>query len=131
MKLTIPLTGTVLIDGSVHGDGLLKGDPDDPIRPVPIDLGNVSWTMVDVDMDAETMEIEVAPGEALDEDTGQVDGEGEKIYQGRPATAAEKDGFLQYARDLIKGYTKDELYAISGKPRLKRRFELKEADNAG
>ncbi len=120
MRLTIPLTGTVLVEGSVHGDGLLKGDPDDPIRPVDLNLGNVSWRAVDVDLDAGVMIIEVAPAQEVEEDTGQVDGRGKPVYQTRAATPAEKEDFLQHARQLIESRTTDELYAMSGKPRLKR-----------
>ena len=123
MRLTIPLTGTVLVEGSVWGDGLLQGADNDPLRPVPIGLGNVSWTMVDVDLDNEVMIIEVSPAEESKEDTGQVDDEGEPIYTRRQATPQEKEGFLQHARDLVDGHTKDELYAVSGSPRLKRPFK--------
>lgn len=120
MRLTIPLTGTVLVEGMVHGEGLLTGDDNDPIRPVDIDLGNVSWTMVDVDMENEVMEIEVEPGDTVAEPTGEVDAEGKPVYLSRPATGEEKDGFLQHARQLVEARTRDELYAISKCARLKR-----------
>lgn len=125
MRLTIPLTGTVLREGSVWGKGELSGDPNDPIRPIDIDLGNVSWVMVDVDIENEVMEIEVKPSEELSEDTGQVDGKGEPIYITRKATQAEKAGFLQHAQQLIEGHTKDELYALAKRPKLKRPFKEK------
>jgi len=121
MKLTIPLTGTVLVEGSVWGDGKLSGDPDDPVRPVDIDLGNVSWVMVDIDLENEVMVIEVKPAEKISEDTGQVDGEGNPIYKSRPTSEQEKAGFLQHAQDLVNNHTKDELYQMSGRSRLKRR----------
>lgn len=123
MRLTIPLTGTVLVEGSVHSDGLLQGDDKDPIRPVDIDLGNVSWKMVDIDLDNEVMIIEVAPAEEFDEDTGQVDAENKPIYIRRKATEQEKQGFLQHAQGLVMNHTKEELYAMSKLPRLKRPFE--------
>ena len=125
MRLTIPLTGTVLVEGSVFGNGNLSGDPNDPIRPIDLDLGNVSWKMVDVDLDNAVMTIEVKPAEKFSEDTGQVDGEGKPIYNTRPATQAEKTGFLQYAKDLIEGHTKGELYQMSGRPNLKRPHKKK------
>lgn len=125
MKLTIPLTGTVLVEGSVFGNGKLKGDPNDPIRPIDIDLGNVSWTMVDVDLENEVMEIEVEPAEEVSEDTGQVNGEGEPIYTKRKVTEQEKIAFLQHAKDLVQGHTKDELYLISKCSKLKRPFRKK------
>lgn len=120
MRLEIPLTGTVKVEGSVWGDGKLKGDDKDPIRSLDIDLGNVSWTMIDIDLENEVMVIEVSPAEEISEDTGEIDGEGKPIYQSREATEQEKIGFLQHAKDLIEGHTKDELYAMSKCPRLKR-----------
>ena len=111
MRLAIPLTGTVLVDGSVHGAGDLTGDPNDIIRPIDIDLGNVSWTMVDIDLGAEVMIIEVKPGETV-EDAGET----------RSATPKEKTGFLQHAQGVMN-HTRDELYALTGNARLKRPFK--------
>ena len=125
MKLTIPLTGTVLVEGSVWGDGKLSGDPNDPVRPVDIDLGNVSWKMVDVNLENETMEIEVSPAEEIDEDTDEIDSEGKPIHRMRKTTGQEKTGFLQHAQHLIESHTKDELYTMSKCSRLKRPFKEK------
>lgn len=125
MRLTIPITGTVLVEGTVHGTGALVGDNSDPIRPVDIDLGNVSWEMVDIDLDKEEMLIEVAPSEEISADTGQVDDEGNPIYIKRPATDGERVGFLQYAQQLVMEHTKDELYQMSGNLKLKRPFKGK------
>lgn len=112
MRLAIPLTGTVLVKGSVWAAGKLEGDPNDPIRPVDIGLGNVSWTMVDVDLENEVMIIEVSPADKIyDEPTQKT----------RPTTEEERQGFLQQAKGLVEGKTKDELYTISGSPRLKRK----------
>lgn len=124
MLLAVPLTGTVIVEGSIL-DGKLEGDDKDSIRPIDIDLGNVSWTLVDVDLENEVMEIEVSPAEEIDEDTGQLDGENKPIYMRRKTTEQEKQGFLQYARQLIEGHTKDELYQMSKSPRLKRPFKEK------
>lgn len=44
----------------------------------------------------------------------------------RKATEQEKEGFLQYAKDLVEGHTKDELYQISESPRLKKPLKLGE-----
>lgn len=123
MKLTIPLTGTVLVEGSVLGDGKLVGDNKDPVRPVPINLGNVSWEMLDVDLENEVMVIEVTPAPEIGEDTGEEDGEGEPIYRTRKTTDNEKRDFLQNARRLIISHTRDELYQMSKCPRLKRPFK--------
>lgn len=123
MKLIIPITGTVLVEGSIS-DGKLAGDPKDPIRQIDLDLGNVSWKLVEVDLETEEMLIEVSPAEELSEDTGEVDGEGDHIYKRRKATEQEKQGFLQHARNLVEEKTKDELYVISKSSRLKRPFKL-------
>lgn len=125
MRLTVPLTGTVLQEGSVWGKDDLIGDPNDPIRLVEIDLGNVSWRMVDVDIENEVMIIEVSPAEEIGEDTGQVDGGGKPIKIRRPTTKQEKIASLQNAQQIIEGHTKDELYAMSKCQRLKRPFKEK------
>lgn len=125
MRLTVPLTGTVLVEGSVHGKGLLQGDDKDPIRLIAIDLGNVSWTMVDVDLENEVMIIEVEPSERIEEDTGQLDGENNPIYSRRLATKEEKAEFLRHAQQLVEGHTKEELYQLSKCARLKRPFKEK------
>lgn len=120
MRLRIPLTGTVLVEGSVWGKGELKGDDQDSIRPVDIDLGNVSWTMVDIDLEQEVMIIEVSPADSLDEPTGELDPEGKPKYRNRPTTPSEKQQLLDHARSLIEGKTKEELYQISKCTKLKR-----------
>lgn len=118
MNLTIPLTGTVITESP------LSGDPNDPVRPIDIDLGNVSWKMVYVDLENEVAIIEVEPAEGVDEDTGQVDGKGRPIHKRIQATEQERKGFLQYAQDLVMNHTKDELYQMSKCPRLKRPFKV-------
>ena len=116
MRLSIPLTGTVLVENP------LVGDDNDPVRPIDIDLGNVSWTAMGIDLENEVMVIEVEPADTVDEPTGEVDGEGNPVYRLRPATAEEKAGFLQHAQGLIMEHTKDEPYEMSGCARLKRPF---------
>lgn len=123
MILRVPLTGTVLVEGEVNKGGYLKGDNKDPIRPVSLDLGNVSWTMVDIDFVNEEMIIDVQPAEEVNEDTGQVDEENKPIFAPRKTTKQEKTDFLQYARQKVEGHTKEELFAMSGSPRLKRPFK--------
>ncbi|GAI78627.1 unnamed protein product [marine sediment metagenome] len=123
MRLTLPLTGTVLVEGSVWGAGDLIGDNSDPIRPIPIDLGNVSWRMVDIDLENEVMVIEVEPSKEISEDTGQLDGGDNPLYKSRKSTEQEKLGFLQHAQDLIMSHTRDELYQMSKCHRLKRPFK--------
>lgn len=114
MRLEVPLTGTVAVEGQVHGDGRLEGDPADPVRLIDINLGNVSWRMIDVDMDREVMIIEVKAGEyTTDPDTGEV----------RRSTTADKALAMAHARGLIHGKTIAELYKQSGSARLKRPFK--------
>lgn len=128
MRLTIPLTGTVLVEGSIQ-DGTLVGDNNDPIRPIDILRGvNVSWTVVNVDLENEVMVVEVEPAENVGE-PDQDDQGNPKLYEnGTPMTRArqttdqEKVGFLRQAQALLMNKTKDELYAMSGNPRLKRPF---------
>ena len=122
MRLTVPITGTVLVEGEVQGKGNLVGDPKDPIRPVPIDLGNVSWTMIDVDLENETMIIEVQPALVVSEEIGEGDSAGKSIGTRRNTTGQERAGFLQYARNLVEGHTKDELRAMGKAARLNRPF---------
>lgn len=117
MRLTIPLTGTVLVENP------LSGDPNNPVRPIDIDLGNVSWTMVDIDLENTVMIIEVSPSEQIDKDTGDVDTNGNPIYKRRQATEREKMDFLWKAQCLVMEHTKDELYQMSGCSKLKRPFK--------
>jgi len=123
MRLAIPLTGTILTENP------LSGDPNDPIRPVDIDLGNVSWRMLELNLDDEVMVIEVEPADNVPEpelDTQgrqKVDESGNPIYRKRKATEQEKLGFLQYARDLIFNHTKDELYKMGKNTKLRRPFK--------
>lgn len=126
MRLTIPLTGTVLVEGEVFGKGDLVGDDNDPIRPIEIGLGDVSYVMVDLDMVNEVMVIEVEAADKVqkpDLDSGgqqKRDADGNLMFKRRSTTTAEKTALLQQAKGLVEGRTKDELYQISGSPRLKR-----------
>lgn len=127
MRLPMPLTGTVLVEGTLR-DGNLKGDANDPIRIINIDLGHVSWQLVDIDWDNELAIIEVTPSEYRSVPTGgkiTVNGKETDEYETRPATEEEKVAFLQHAQDLVMNHTKDELYTMSKCSRLKRPFKKK------
>lgn len=130
MRLKIPLTGTI---SKYHpelakygGSSGISGDLNDPVRPVPVNLGNVSWKLVSIDLETDTAEIEVTPSDNISEpDLGaegkqKKDKDGNLLYKSRQATEQEKVSFLQYAKNLVEGHTKDELYQISKCPRLKR-----------
>jgi len=111
MILTMPLTGKVLIEGNIFGAGDLTGDANDPVRPIDIDLGNVSWKVVSIDLDAGVMAIDVTPVDVVPDGDGQ-----------RAATEAEKLTFLEYAQGKIEPFTKEQLYAQSGNTPLQRPF---------
>lgn len=122
MKLTLPLTGTVLVESLTPGANDFAGDPNDPVRPVDIDLGNVSWQMVSINIENEVMVIEVQPSEKIAEPTGEVDAKDKPIYRAKETTEQEKAEFLQYAQGLVN-HSKDELYTMSKCPKLKRPFK--------
>lgn len=51
----LPLAGTVL----EIKDGCVCGDDKDPVRPVGVDLGNVAWKLVSLDLETKTCLIEI------------------------------------------------------------------------
>ena len=129
MRLTIPITGTVAQEGKfsksakVNEKDQLIGDPLDSIRPIGIDLGPVSWSVISVDIEKEQMTIEVTPSDKISVPTGKIDEEGEPIYIYRQATSEEKAEALEIARQIGEEFTKDELFAITGDKRLERPFK--------
>jgi hypothetical protein len=122
MRLKIPLTGTVVKDA----DGTWGGDPNDPVRIIELDLGNVAWKAVNFDLDKALVEIEVMPGNFVSEldldvrGKPKIDVEGKRLHKTRMATEQEKASFLQYAKAMLEGHTPEELYQISNCPRLKQ-----------
>ncbi len=120
MQLTVPITGTVIREGDIHDDGLLEGDPNDPIRLIDINLGNVSWTLVDIDIDAEVAIIEVTPALDVVEETGVILPGGEPEVRQRDTTDVERSQLLSYAKGIVEGKTKAQLHTLSGSPRIKR-----------
>lgn len=128
MKIKIPLTGKVTeyhpeLDGTCPSSGV-SGDLNDPVKPVPIDLGNVSWKLVNIDLENDLAEIEVESSDRISLLTGKLDGEGNPIYETRQATEQEKQGFLDYAKNLVESHTKDELYSMSKAKRLVKPAEV-------
>ncbi len=127
MKITLPLTGTVKAIQPGHKPGLVEiyGENEDPIRPVHVDLGDVSWVLVEMDLDAEEMTIEVTAAPTTKYDTGKVDEEGKPIYAGRPATEQEKADRVAYAQShSLSHMSHQALYALSGSPPLKNPFKV-------
>jgi len=121
MRLKIPITGKVLdydpAAGQIDGIGVV-GDPNDPVKIVNINLGNVSWRLVTIDLENDLAEIEVSPGENISilKDGGNPDNP--EDWTSRPATEEEKQGFLDYAKNLVESHTKDELYSMGKAKRL-------------
>ena len=117
MRILVPITGTVINDNPV------AGDPDDPIRLINVNLGNVSWKLVRLDLVNDLADIEVTPGETTDEATDSFDAEGKPIYRTRPTTQAERLQYLNDLKKVIDQHTKEELYAMSKSARLKKPFK--------
>jgi len=115
MRCLIPLTGTLLSGGS--------GDPNDPIRIIPLDLGDVSWRAVSFDWENGVVEVELEPTpryvRRMDPLTGNpVSDETETEYDLRRTRA------LNHVKQLLSK-SKDELYTLSKSPRLKNPFKEK------
>ena len=104
MRLKIPMTGTVLeYDpklAKLDGQGI-KGDPNDIVRPIPLNLGNVSWQLISIDMENDLMEIEISV----------------------PEEVLEKQKILEDARLKVEGKSSAELYALTGSPKLRKLTE--------
>ncbi len=128
MILKIPLTGTVTgfdaeaakLDG--HG---VSGDPSDFIRSA-VNLGSVNWTLINIDLETDLAEIDVSPSESIS--TLKAGGNPDKPedWISRPATAQEKQGFLDYAKNLIESHTIEELYVLGNAKKLIKSAEAVE-----
>lgn len=107
MKITVPFIGTVLNYklGEIPQHDEISGDPNDPVR-IGVNLGNVSWELINLDIENGLAEVEVTPAEQIDEDTGQVDEGGEPILVTRPATEIEKQALLDNAKTIVDGLDK-------------------------
>jgi len=121
MRLKVPITGKVLeydpVAGQIDGIGVV-GDPDDPVKPVDIHLGNVSWRLVAIDLENDLAEIEVSPGENINVLKDGGDPQKPEDWSSRAATPVEKQSFLDNAKSAVESYTKDELYTMSKSKRL-------------
>jgi hypothetical protein len=127
MRIKIPMTGTVIdFDPELAKlDGIgVSGDPTDPVRPVQVDLGNVKWKLINIDLENDLMEIEIEapeniPVPSFDEHgTPILDGKGKQLTVLRPATAEEKQALLDSAQHIIESNTVDDLYAQTQDARL-------------
>ncbi|MBA7568402.1 hypothetical protein ES708_10123 [subsurface metagenome] len=121
MRLKVPITGKVLeydpVAGQIDGIGVV-GDPKDPVKPININLGNISWRLVTIDLENDLAEIEVSPGEniAILKAGGNPDNPND--WTSRLATKEEKQGFLDNAKSQIESHTVDELYTMSKSKKL-------------
>ena len=119
MRMKVPITGTVL-----EITPRVVGDPDDPIRMIKMNLGDVSWKLITLDLDNEEMEIEVTPTPHVTRALGYDDEHGFPAVEVRTKTGPELQTALEYARSFsTEVKTKAELYALSGSPRLKNKFK--------
>jgi len=127
MRMTLPLTGTI----KYYFDGGFIGDNDDPVRPVDKDLGNVSWHMVSIDIEAETMTIEVEPAEKKAVQIGtEIDPETQKevpVYKYEDTTEQDKQKLLVDAKKIETDNTVEELYHMTGNHRLIKPEGVKDA----
>ncbi len=123
MRLKVPITGkvTAFSVNKAKADGIgVSGDSDNPIRLIALNLGNVSLRLIAIDLETNEAEIEVTPEPVFFENTGQVNSDNKPIYRGRTATPQEKQTFLDIAKAKVEGKTKDQLYAETGSPKLKK-----------
>jgi len=114
MLISIPLTGRV-----ISYDPLI-GDDDDPIRLIDIDLGDVSWELVNIDLEHDLALIDVTPADEGDFPTGKIDKEKNPIMTHRRRTNKEKQGLLDNVKSMIQDKSIDELYRVSKSARLKK-----------
>jgi hypothetical protein len=92
MKLSIPLTGTLVSYNPI------EGDPDDPVRPIPLKLGNVSMQLVALDLPHDLALIEVTPA----------------------PSEPNPQALLDRAKALLLDNTQDELYKKTNTKRLRK-----------
>ncbi len=127
MRLKIPMTGTVVdFDPECYKlDGIgIGGDDKDPVRPVNINLGGISWHLVSIDLENDFMEVEAEAPEQISEPV--LDAEGNQIldengkpqFSTRPTTPKEKVQILANAQRILGSKTIDEIYTLTKDKRL-------------
>jgi hypothetical protein len=114
MQISVPLTGTAISLNPIIGD------PEDPIRLIALDLGNVSWQLVILDLENDLALVEITPADEGDYPTGEVDGEGKPVYKRRRLTPAEKQKLLDDIKEKLLSKPVDELYWGTKSARLKK-----------
>jgi hypothetical protein len=114
MQISIPLTGNLISYKPV------LGDPNDPVRPIDLDLGNVSWQLISLDLENDLTLIEVTPAEEGDFETGKFDKDKNPIYERRGLSGKEKQKLLDNVKTILLDNPISDLYAICKSPRLRK-----------
>jgi len=121
MILKVPVTGTVIeLNPDLYRiDKIgISGDPNDPVRLINVDLGDVSWRLVSIDLENDLAEIEVQPAEKKSVLKPGGDPGKDEDYIEVPTTAQDKQQLLDNARQSVEGKTPDELYSLTKSARL-------------
>ncbi len=137
MRVKIPMTGTVIdFDPENYKlDGIgISGDPSDPVRPISLDLGNVSWKLISIDLENDLMEVDIEAPDKIPEPVFDSKGkpviirdsntpEGRQATIMRPATSTEKQQILVNAQNVLSKTT-DELYSLVKEKRLVKSTDI-------
>ncbi len=139
MRVKIPMTGTVIdFDPENYKlDGIgVSGDPNDPVRPISLDLGGVSWRLIGIDLENDLMEVDIEVPDKIPEPVFDSEGkpviikdsntpEGRQAIIMRPATPIEKQQILANAQNVLNK-TADELYSLTKQKRLVKSTDIME-----
>ena len=130
MRLKVPIIGTVIgfNADAAKLDGIgISGHPDDLVR-IALDIGNVSWKLVSIDLVNDLAEVEVSPEHFVSIDSGLVDSKGNPIYNARPTTPIEEQGFLNDAQNRVANYKADSVRKlVKSADALKKYVDFKKA----
>lgn len=112
MRVKIPLTGTLTSEEPYIGDEA------DPVRVIPLDLGDVAWRAVAFDWEAGLVEVELE----VPRHVGRIDPETELPIpeETEAAHKARRDQALARVKTILVDKNVDELYELTGAARLKR-----------
>ena len=115
MRMKVPLSGKAISFNPKLADmdkvGV-SGDNNDPIR-VDIDLGNVSWRLISIDLEAKEAEIEVTPANSIEELKAGGDPEKSEDLITRQVSDAEKQSFLSVAQQRANAASRGQLKVTS------------------
>ena len=118
MLISVPLTGRVI---SYHP---LKGDPNDPVRPIDIEFGMTYAEAISFDFENDLVLMKITPTDLVKEEksqlTGKLDEDGHPIYRKKKRTEQGKQAILNNIKAQIQDKSLDELYRVSKCARLKK-----------